>query len=114
MRKYDLLNKVTSDGYVYICTEKGMYGLKQAAILTYEHLKETLDPNGYTPVIGTVGLWKHNTLPTNFCLYVEDFEIKHFSKPNAQHLLNIIGRTYTYTTDWDGKITVISQSIRII
>ena len=26
-----------------------------------------------------------------------------FSKPDAQHLLYVIGRTYSYTTDWDGK-----------
>ena len=31
--RYNLKTKVTKDNYVFIRTEKGMYGLKQAAIL---------------------------------------------------------------------------------
>ena len=88
--------------------------LKKAAILAYKHIKETLDLHGYSPIRRTVGLWKHNTCPTKFCLYVDDSEIKYFSKPDAQHLLYVIGRTYSYTTDWDGKKTVVLQSIGII
>ena len=45
IHKYDLRNKVASYGYVYIQIKKGMYDLKQAAILAYEHLKVTLDPH---------------------------------------------------------------------
>ena len=32
---YKLHDKIHSDGYVYCCITKGMYGLKQAAILAY-------------------------------------------------------------------------------
>ena len=70
MRKYDLHKKVTSYGYVYIRIKRGMYSLKQAAILAYEHIKANLSPFGYTPVISTVGLWKHKTCPKKFCLSV--------------------------------------------
>ena len=93
MRKYELHKKVPSDGYVYIRIKKGIYGLKQAAILAYEQIKATLDPHGYTLVIRTVGLWKHNTCPTKFCLYVDYFGIIYLSKPDAQHLIIVIGRT---------------------
>ena len=47
---------VTKDGYIFIRIKKAMYGLKQAAILAYKHIKNTLEPHGYYPVIGTVGL----------------------------------------------------------
>ena len=79
-----------------------MYGLKQAAILAYDNLQQCLKPFGYTPVIGTVGVWQHDTIPTKFCLCVDDFEIKYHSKSDAQHLLNAIGTHYKYTSDWTG------------
>ena len=72
-------------------------------MIAYEQIKATLAPHGYTLVISTFGFWKHNTPPTKFCLFLDDFVIKKFSKPNAQHLLNVISRTYSYATYWDGK-----------
>jgi hypothetical protein len=94
---------MTQDGHIYIKIKKGMYGLKQAAILAYNHLKTVLAPHGYTPVIGTVGIWKHHTRPTKFCLCVDDFGIKYYTKDDAQHHLDALGTTYKYTTDWEGK-----------
>ena len=100
--KYHLDNTVAPDGYVYIRIKKGMYGLKQAALLAYQHLKQCLAPHGYAPVVGTVGLWAHETRPTKFCLCVDDFGIKYFSKDDANHLLSSLSNHYKYTTDWDG------------
>ena len=100
---YGLENKKTEDGYIYIRIKKGMYGLKQAALLAYEQLKQHLEPHGYVPVIGTVGLWTHKTKKLNFCLCVDDFGIKYLWKEDADHLLNCLGERYKYTTDWDGK-----------
>ena len=34
-KEYDIDSKIASDGYIYVCINKGMYGLKQAAILAY-------------------------------------------------------------------------------
>ena len=101
--QYNLEQKVTADNCIYIRIKKGMYGLKQAAILAYTQLKEKLLPHGYTPVTGTVGLWEHSTRKTKFCLCVDDFGIKYFSKDDANHLLQAIGQHYTYTTDWGGN-----------
>ena len=53
---YNLDQKVTVDNYIYIRIKKGMYGLKQVAILAYTQLKDRLLPHGYAPVTGTVGL----------------------------------------------------------
>ena len=58
---YELDKKVTPDGYIFIRIKRGMYGLKQAAILAYCHLQENLLQYGYKPIVGTVGLWEHET-----------------------------------------------------
>ena len=64
-----------------------MYGLKQAAILAYDHLCKSLSPNGYQPVIVTVGLWKYDTRPLTFCVCVDNFGVKYWSKEDLNHLL---------------------------
>ena len=63
-RRYKLDAKVTKSGHIYIKIKKGMYGLKQAAILAYNNLKENMAQYGYHPIIGTAGMWKHDTRPT--------------------------------------------------
>ena len=93
-QKYNLHTKVTSSNYIYIRIKKGMCGLKQAAILVYDNLKQRLKPFRYTPITGTVGVWHRTTRPTKFCLYVDDFRIKYYSKDYAQHLLNAIESNY--------------------
>jgi hypothetical protein len=70
-----------SQGYVYVEIRKGMYGLKEAAILAYDQLKAHLAPFGYAPVTHTPGLWRHATKPTTFTLAVDDFGVKYFSTP---------------------------------
>ena len=52
----NLQNKVANHGYIYICIKKGMYGLKQAAILAYDNLQRNLKPFGYSHVVGTIGI----------------------------------------------------------
>ena len=80
-----------------------MYGLKQAAILAYEQLVTNLKQHGYRPLPHTTGMWEHVTRPTKFCLCVDDFGIKYFSKDDADHLLNALRQHYDITTDWTGK-----------
>ena len=101
--KYNLATKVTPSGHIYIKIKKGMYGLKQAAILAYQHLKSTLEPQGYYHVPGTIGMWAHKSRPIQFCLTVDDFGIKYFNKADVEHLLQTIGQLYKYTTDWTGQ-----------
>ena len=54
--RYNLKTKFTKDNYVFIRIGNGMYRLKQAALLAYNHLKENLAQDGYSPIIGTVSL----------------------------------------------------------
>ena len=54
-----------------------MYGLKQAAILAYEHLVKHLKTRGYYPAIGNNAIFDNKTRKTNFCLYVDYFGLKY-------------------------------------
>ena len=103
IQQYNLLDLVDADGYVYIRINKGMYGLKQAAILEYTKLISILKPFGYHPIPHTVGMWQHKTRNTKFCLCVDDFGIKYTCIHDAQHLLNALTSAYTISTDWTGK-----------
>ena len=102
-RRYNLDAKVAENDYIYIKIKKGMPGLRQAALLAYKHLKNSLQPYGYFPVPGTVGLWAHEICLTKFCLCVDDFGIKYWSKEDANHLCNVIGANFRFTVDMEGK-----------
>ena len=93
-----------SDGYTYFEARKGIYGLKEAGLITFENLVQNLKPFGYEPVKYTPGIWKHTTRPTTFTSCVDDFGIKYFSKGDALHLVNAVQQNYEITTDWGGSL----------
>jgi len=92
-----------SNGYCYLEIRKGMYGLKEAAVLAYDQLRAHLAPFGYHPVRNTPGLWRHDHRPTTFTLAVDDFGIKFFTKTDADHLFDALSTKYTITKDWTGS-----------
>ena len=57
--RYHIDGIIVADEYVYIKTVKGMYGLKQSAIISYNKLISCMEPHGYYPVPFTIGLWAH-------------------------------------------------------
>ena len=79
-----------------------MYGLKQADTILYEQLVSQMEPHGYYPVPFTTGLWAHQTIKTKFCLCVDDFGVKCFSKDDADNLFNSLRKHYAVLTDWEG------------
>ena len=93
---------VSTDGWVCAKIQKGMPGLKQAAILVHQHLKNSLEPYGYTLIPGTIGMWQHNKHPTKFCLCADDFGVKCYSKDNADHLCNSVSANFRCTVDKEG------------
>ena len=100
--QYQLESKV-HDGHIYCRIKRGMYGLKQAAVLAYDHLCAHLSKHGYHHVPGTTGVFAHVYRPTKFCLCVDDFGVKYFSKDDANHLLSALQELYGVTVDWEGK-----------
>ena len=82
---YDLKALVDEQGWIYMRTEKGMYGLKQAGIIANQELVKHMAPFGYHPVKHTPGLLVHNTRKTIFSLVVNDFCVQYFSTEYADH-----------------------------
>ena len=89
--------------YVYVKIKKGMYGLKEAAILAYNKLLLHLTPRGYYPIEGTAGMWRHKTRKTIFCLCVDDFGIKYFDKEDVTHFQDSLKDHFKFHLDWEGK-----------
>ena len=52
-----------------------MYGLKQASVLAHQNLTKLLTEGGYEHILGSLGMWKHITRKTIFCLCVDDFGV---------------------------------------
>jgi hypothetical protein len=100
---YDLANNATSNGYVYIKIQKGMYGLPQAGILTQELLEQCLNKHGYHQSPNTPGLWRHDYRPILFTLCVDDFVIKFVDRKHTKHLASILSKHYKCLHDWDGQ-----------
>jgi hypothetical protein len=74
--QYNLLPSV-SDGHVYIEVQKGMYGLRQAGIISNQLLARLLVIHGYHQTKFTSGLWRHATRPIQFTLVVDDFGVQY-------------------------------------
>ena len=85
--KYALHDLVDKDGWVYLKTVKGMYGLKQAGIIANMELTKHLEKFGYYPVQQTPGLWRQKTRATIFTLVVDNFAIKYATHQDANHIL---------------------------
>ena len=100
-------------GYVYFQITKGMYGLKQAAILAYKQIKgesQQVWILSYSSHSGDVTfrvmfIFRSPRACTNitFCLCVDDFGIKYEAQEDAQHLIAALQEYYKITIDWPGK-----------
>ena len=72
-------------------------------MLVYENFSKLLNIADYYPIIETLGLWKHTTRKTVFCLCVNDFGVKYYSQDNLNHLKQSIEQEYIYKLDITGK-----------
>jgi hypothetical protein len=99
---YNLRNK-THNGYVYVRISKGMYGLKQAAILAHQQLSRNLQKYGYYHIPGTAGLWKHHSPRTKIVLCIDDFGVKYYSQADLDHFLNALRNHYEIHLDMSGS-----------
>jgi hypothetical protein len=80
-----------------------MYGLKQAGLLAHQLLQKRLSPFGYYPAHHTPVLWLNKTRTISLSLIVDDFTVKYVGKKHADHLREVLLRSYELTTDWEGK-----------
>jgi hypothetical protein len=101
--EYNLCNKVSNDGHIYLEIQKEMYGLPQAGILAQELLEKQLNEHGYSQNKAVPGLWTHKTRPISFTLIVDDFGMKYVGKEHAMHLISILKEHYKISEDWLGS-----------
>ena len=73
-----------------------MICLKQIVLLVYDWLKISIVPYSYYPILEIIGIWKYKTRLIIFCLYVNNFRVKYWSKEDADYLCNTIGINYKY------------------
>ena len=83
--------------------KKGMYGLKQAALLAYNTVSNLLVNAEYEPILGSLGLWRHKKRNIMFCLCVDDFGVKYHNAEDLHHLKNTLQQTYTAKIDYNGE-----------
>ena len=76
IKQYNLADKVTPDGWVYLEVRKGMYGLPQAGMLAHKLLEKRLNKKGYVKSKLTPGFWTHKWRPISFNLCFDDFGVK--------------------------------------
>jgi hypothetical protein len=103
MQQYNLAPLV-HNGFVYVEIRKGMYGLPQAGRIANDALVQHLSSHGYIQDEHTHGLFTHTTRPVAFCLVVDDFAVKYVGKEHADHLMSVLRKKYTISTDWEAKL----------
>ena len=79
--------------------KKGMYELKQAALLAYDFLAKNLKPYGYYLIPHTEGIWKHISRPITFYHCVDDIGVKYFNKSDVGHLIHALEQDHKSTVD---------------
>ena len=99
--KYNLKN-IDNNGWVYIEIRKGIPGLNQVVIITYECLQKHSATHGYVTDPNTPALWRHITRYFPSMLTVGDFGIKYVVKQHETHLLKYLKEKYDISIDWKG------------
>ena len=89
-------------GFCYVKIIMAIYGLKQSGEIAKQDLKANMAKNGYFPMKHTPGIFKHESIPLNFSLVVDDFGILYRSKADAKHLEAALTVHYPITTTWTG------------
>ena len=84
---YKLHKKVSSDDYIHCRIKMGMHGLKEAACLAYDRLKEYLQGYGYISDTLSPNIWSHISRLIKFCMCIDDSSAKYFSIEDKYHLI---------------------------
>ena len=79
-----------------------MYGLPQSGLIANELLEKRLNKRVYQQSKVVPGLRKHDCLPIQFTLVVDDFGVKYVGEKHELHLKQRLEENYKVTTEWDG------------
>ena len=103
---YNLITLVDNQGCIYMCIEKGVYGIKQAVIIASQGLVKHMDPFGYHPVQHTPGLWVHDKINIIFSLMVDEFCVRYSSMEDCNQFLNALRAKYLITVDKEARFYI--------
>ena len=91
---YNIKDKATADGSIYVDIRKGMYGLPQARLTVKELLKKRLAKHEYSQSKLVPGLWSHEWRTIQFTMVVDDFGVKYVGKENSEHLIYVLQKNH--------------------
>ena len=77
-------DKFAEERYIYFEINKGMYVLPQAGSLENKILQKILAAYGFSTTPTTLGLWRHEKIPIQFDLVVDEFGVKYEQKEDVQ------------------------------
>ncbi len=89
--------------HLYCKILRGMYGLPDAGKLSNTQLKKLLATHGYHECQSSPVLFKHESRPTYFTLFVDDFGVKYVGEHNLQHIIYTLQKYYEIQIDYEGK-----------
>ena len=87
IKLYNLKEKPSTDGSVYVEIRKGMYGLPQAGLIEKKLLEKRLVKHEYTQIKLVPGILTHKWRPIQFTLVINDFGMKYVGKEHDEHLI---------------------------
>ena len=102
IQQYNLQDKVTKYGYVYLEIRQRMYELPQVGILTQKQLEKRLITKGYKQSRLTPGFWTHAMRPISFILCVDNFGVKYEGNKHVQYLMAVLEEHYMISHYWKG------------
>ena len=97
------LHSLQHNGWVYIEIIKGMPGLKEAGEIANDRITRHLAQYGYRPTPRTPSLWRHDTSPVDFTLFVDYFCVKYVGSNHFEHLCDALRDLYEITINRTGS-----------
>ena len=103
INEYNLQDKVSKVGYVYLRIRKEVYSLPFDEKIAQELLEKRLNAKGCRQSAICPGFWKHDWRPICVSLFVDDFGVKNVKKEHAEHHMASLQEKYTISHEWEGK-----------
>ena len=72
-------------------------------VLAQQLLEKRLNKEGYHQSELTPGFWTHDWRPISFSLCVDDFGVKYVGEEHANHLMSVLKKDYSISSDTEGK-----------
>ena len=84
-----------------------MYDLPQSGLLANNLLEKRLNKRGYQQSKLVPEIWKHDWLPIQFTLVVDNFDVIYVGGKHALNFKKTLEENYKVTTEWDGTRYIV-------